>query len=253
MLLTPDGWGGTCSKSWAPSSSQFQAARGCQFAPRTFLGRHYIRIGADATHRSFSGTSVSQPVRLLREDGSLSEQIQFTGQGLLGGSVTDVEEFVSDHWMLSDRLAADLGGRFTSQTVGRTAAFAPRFGVAYSPGKDRKTILRAGTGIFYDRVPLLAADFAGNPTRVISQYDPSGQPTGNEVALENEYIANGSGPIASRIRHSPNTSARSFVSSAAVDRALWTGAALRLGYVHGPTRDLFVISPFGGEGGTPGV
>ena len=253
MLLTPDGWGGNFFNSWARSSSQFQASPTFQLAPRTFHGRHEIRIGVDATHRSFSGSSASQQVRLLREDGSLSEQIQFTGQGSLGGSVTDVEEFVSDHWMLSDRLAADLGGRFTSQTVGRTAAFAPRFGIAYSPGKDRKTILRAGTGIFYDRVPLLAANFTGNPTRVISQYAPSGQPIGNTIAFENEYLANGSGPIASRIRHAPNTSARSFVTSAEVDRALWTGAVLRIGYVHSKTRDLFVISPFGGEGGTPGV
>jgi hypothetical protein len=38
-----------------------------------------------------------------------------------------------------------------------------------------------------------------------------------------------------------------------VDRALWTGAVLRLGYVHSTTHDLFVISPFGGEGGAPGV
>ena len=253
MLLTPDGWGGNFFNSWERSSSQFQAVPVFQFAPRTFLGRHEIRIGVDATHRSFSGSSVSQPVRLLREDSSLSEQIQFTGRGLLGGSVTDVEEFLSDHWMLSDRLAADLGGRFTSQTVGRAAAFAPRFGIAYSPGKDRKTILRAGTGIFYDRVPMLAADFTGNPTRVITQYDPRGQTTSNEVVFENEYITNGSAPIASRIRHAPNTSARSFVSSVEVDRALWTGAVLRLSYVHSTTRNLFVISPFGGEGGAPGV
>jgi hypothetical protein len=253
MLLTPEGWGGNFFNSWARSSSQFQAAPVFQLAPRSFLGRHEFRIGVDATHRSFSGSSGSQPVRLLREDGSLSEQIQFAGQGVLGGSVTDVEEFVSDHWMLSDRLAADLGGRFTSQTMGRTASFAPRFGIAYSPGKDRKTILRAGTGIFYDRVPLLAADFTGNPTRIISQYDSSGQPAGNPIAFENEYIANGSGPIASRIRHSPNTSARSFVSSAELDRALWTGAVLRLSYVHSTTRDLFVVSPFGGDAGAPAV
>jgi len=253
MLLSPEGWGGNFFNSWARSSSQFQASPIFQLAPRTFIGRHELSIGVDATRRTFSGASVSQPVRMLREDGSLSEQIQFVGQGSLAASVTDVEEFIADHWMLSDRLAADLGGRFTSQTVGRTAAFAPRFGIAYSPRKDRKTILRAGTGIFYDRVPLLAADFTGNPTRVISQYDPSGQPVGNAIAFENEYIANGSGPIASRIRHAPNTSARSFVTSAELDRALWTGAVLRLGYVHTTTRDLFVISPFGGDGGAPAV
>ena len=253
MLLTPDGWGGNFFNSWGRSSSQFQAAPTFEFAPRTFLGRHELKIGVDATRRSFSGSSASQPVRLLREDGSVSEQIQFTGPGSLRGSVTDAEEFLSDHWMLSDRLAADLGGRFTSETVGRAAAFAPRFGIAYSAGKDRKTILRAGTGIFYDHVPLLAVDFSGNPTRVISQYDTSGQPVGNTVAFENEYFANGSSPIASRSLHAPNTSARSLVSSAEVDRALWTGAVLRLGYLHSTTRDLFVISPFGGEGGAPGV
>ncbi len=81
MLLTPDGWGGNFFNSWERSSSQFQAVPVFQFAPRTFLGRHEIRIGVDATHRSFSGSSVSQPVRLLREDSSLSEQIQFTGRG----------------------------------------------------------------------------------------------------------------------------------------------------------------------------
>jgi hypothetical protein len=253
MLLTPEGWGGNFFNSWARSSSQFQAAPTFQFAPRTFLGRHEFRIGVDATHRSFSASSVSQAVRLLREDGSLSEQIRFAGTGLLGGSVTDVEEFLSDHWMLTDRLAADLGGRFTSQTVGRKAAFAPRFGIAYAPGKDRKTILRAGTGIFYDRVALLAADFASNPTRVISQYDPTGEPVGNAIAFENEYIANGSGSLDSRIRHSPNTSARSFVTSAELDRTLWTGAVLQLGYIHSTTIDLFVVSPLSGNEGVPGV
>jgi hypothetical protein len=253
MMLTPDGWGGNFFNSWARSSSQFEAAPTFQFSPRNFLGRHEIRIGADVTHRSFRGSNLSQPVRLLREDGSLAEQIRFAGPGLLDASVTDVDEFISDHWMLSDHLAADLGGRLTSQSIGRTLAFAPRFGIAYSPGKSRKTVLRAGTGVFYDRVPLLAADFAGNPRRIISEYGLSGQAIGNAVAFENEYIANGNGPIESRFRHSPNTSARSFVTSAEVDRALWTGAVLRLGYVHSTTRELFVIAPMDGVGSAPSV
>jgi hypothetical protein len=246
MLLTPEGWGGNFFNSWARSSSQVEAAPNFQFQSKKFLGRHEIRIGANVNRRSFRGSSRSQDVRLLREDGSLAEQIGFAGPGVLDTSVTDVEEFVRDHWMLNERLAADLGGRFTSQTVGRTRAFAPRFGIAYSPGRDQKTILRAGTGLFYDRVPLLAAAFAGNPTRVTSEYDLNGQATGNEVAFENAYIANGKGSIASRIRHSPNSSARSFVSSAEVDRALWSGAVLKLGYLHSSTTDLFVADPITG-------
>ncbi len=253
MLVTPDGWAGNFFNAWARSASQVEAAPTFQFTPRNFLGRHEIRIGSDVTHRSFRGSSLSHAVRLLREDGTLSEQIGFAGPGLLNGSATDVEEFISDHWTPNDHLAADLGGRLTSQSVGRTAAFAPRFGIAYSPGKHQKTILRAGAGLFYDRVPLLAEDFAGNPTRLISQFNASGQAIGSEVAFENEYIANGSGPLASRIRHSPNTSARSFVTSAEVDRALWTDAVLRLSYVHSSTRDLFVVDPVVGAGQGPSV
>jgi hypothetical protein len=255
MLLTPEGWGGNYFNSWARSASQFEAAPIFQFAPKKFLGRHEIRVGVDATHRSFHGNSDSHDVNLLREDGSLADQIQFTGTGLLQASTTDAEEFIADHWALNDHLAADLGARVTSETVGRAAAFAPRFGIAYSPGADHKTVLRAGTGLFYAGVPLLAADFAGNPTRIVSQYDPTGQVIENEVALESVYVENGSGPIASRIRRSPNTSARSFVSSAEVDRALWSGAVLKLAYLHSSTSDLFVINPIAGPmlGTSPGA
>jgi hypothetical protein len=160
MLLTPEDWGGNFFNSWERPSSQFEGAPTFQFSPRNFLGRHEIRIGADATRRSFRGGSVSHDIHLLRDDRSVTEQIQFAGPGQQHASITDVEEFIGDHWMLNDHLAADFGGRLTSQSVGRTAAFAPRFGIAYSPGKSRKTVLRAGTGVFYDRVPLLAADFA---------------------------------------------------------------------------------------------
>ncbi len=137
--------------------------------------------------------------------------------------------------------------------MGRSVAFAPRFGIAYSPGKERKTVLRAGTGLFYGRVPLLAADFTGNPNRIISDFNPADQMLGGPVFFQNEYIANGTGPLIQRIRHSPNTSSRSFVSSAEVDRTLWTGAVLRLSYLYSSTRDLFVIDPITGAGQPTGV
>jgi hypothetical protein len=248
MLLTPESWGGNFFNAWARSASQIEAAPNFQFASKKFFGRHEIKIGTDVTHRSFRGSSASHDVRLLREDGSLAEQIGFAGLGLLNASVTDVEEFVADRWMFNDHLAADFGGRFTSQSIGRTLAFAPRFGIAYSPGKNQKTILRAGTGLFYDRVPLLAADFAGNPVRFVSEYDSTGQIIGSQVTLNSEYVSNGSGPLASRIRHSPNTSARSFVSNAEIDRVLWSGAVLKLGYLHSVITNLFVINPVTGAG-----
>ncbi len=243
MLLTPEAWGGNYFNSWSRSASQFEAAPTFQFAHWKFLGQHETKIGVDATHRSFSGSSLSRDVQLLREDGSLAEQIGFAGPGLLSASITDAEEFVADHWSLNDHLAVDLGARMTSETIGRTAAFAPRFGIGYSPGKDHKTVLRAGTGLFYAGVPLLAADFAGNPTRIVSEYDPTGQIIQSQLAYQSAYIENGSGPVASRVLRSPNSSARSFVSNAEIDRTLWSGAVLRLAYLYSSTSNLFIINP----------
>jgi hypothetical protein len=243
MLLTPEAWDGNYFNSWARSASQFEAAPTFQFAHWKFLGQHETKIGADATHRSFRGSSLSRDVQLVREDRSLAEKIAFTGPGLLNASITDAEEFIADHWSLNDHLAADLGARLTSETVGRAAALAPRFGIGYSPGKDHKTVLRAGTGLFYAGVPLLAADFAGNPSRIVSQYDPTGQIIQSQLAYESAYVENGVGPLASRIRRAPNSSPRSFVSNAEIDRALWSGAVLRLSYLYSSTTDLFVINP----------
>jgi hypothetical protein len=243
MLLTPEVWGGNYFNSWARSASQLEVAPTFQFAYWKFLGRHETKIGVDVTHRSFSGSSLSRDVQLLREDGSLAEQIGFAGPGLLNASITDAEEFIADHWSLNDHLAVDLGARLTSETVGRTAALAPRFGIGYSPGKDHKTVLRAGTGLFYAGVPLLAADFAGNPSRIVSEYDPTGQVVQSQLVYESAYVQNGSGPLASRIRRSPNSSARSFVTNAEIDRTLWSGAVLRLSYLYSSTTNLFVINP----------
>ena len=80
-------------------------------------------------------------------------------------------EFIQDHWVLNSHWAVDLGARLSSETNGWSAAVAPRAGVAYSPGKDGKTVIRAGVGLFYSLLPLLAGDFAANPTRVITPFD----------------------------------------------------------------------------------
>jgi outer membrane receptor for ferrienterochelin and colicin len=61
-------------------------------------------------------------------------------------------EFVQDDWSLNDHLALDVGMRISSQSMGRSAAVAPRAGLAYSPGPSQKTIIRAGRDF---RNPLL--------------------------------------------------------------------------------------------------
>ena len=252
MLINPEGWGGNFFDSWIRAANQFEAYPTFQLAPKKWLGRHELKIGADVTHRSYSGNSLSHPVQLLRQDGTLAEQISFTNNGPLNASGTDVEEFIQDQWTCNEHLAISLGGRLTSETVGRVAAFGPRVGVAYSPGKSQKTIFRAGAGLFYDHVSLLEASFARNPMRTVTVFDGAGNPTGTPILYYNAYVGNGTGPLSSRVQSGPSSSPRSFVGNIEVDRQLWSSATLRVSWLYSQTRNLFIVNPvpdvFGSDG-----
>jgi len=148
MLITPEGWGGNFFNTWSRTSNQFELLPIYRFPLKEWWGRHELKAGVDLSHRSYLGSSYSHPIRILRQDGSLDERIDFQREGRLQAQDTEVAEFIQDHWTLNDRLALDLGGRLSTQSIGRSAAFAPRAGVVYSPGEDRKTIIRAGAGFF---------------------------------------------------------------------------------------------------------
>jgi len=253
MLVNPEGWDGNFFSSWTRNANQFELYPTFQFAPKKWLGRHEFKIGLDMTHRSYDGNSFSHPIQLLRQDGTVAEEITFASDGLLGASATDVEEFVQDRWMVNNHLAIDVGGRLTSETIGRAAAFGPRVGVAYSPGKNQKTVFRAGAGLFYDRVSLLEADFVHNPQRTLSFFDGAGQLIGSPTPYVNALIGNGAGTIPSRVRSKPGTSPRSFVSNIEVDRQLWTNAIVRVSYIYSQTRELFVVNPIQSVFGSAGL
>jgi carboxypeptidase family protein/TonB-dependent receptor-like protein len=247
MLVTPGGWAGNFFNQWSRKSSDLEAYSAFQFAPKNWHGHHDIRVGSDFSHRSFSGGSLSHAVQILRQDGSLAERIEFQDNGPLRASVTEGGAFVQDHWALNSHVGIDFGGRLTSQSIGRSAAFAPRLAMAYSPSKNSKTIIRAGAGLFDGRVSLLDADFAHNPTRVVSLFDQAGNLAGTPAAFQNVYIANGPGPLASRIRRQPDKSPRTFLTNVEYDRQLSESSALRLTYIYSRTYNLFVVNPVPGS------
>jgi hypothetical protein len=253
MLINPEGWAGNFFDSWTRDANQFEAYPTFQLAPKKWLGRHELKIGADVIHRSYSGNSLSHSVQLLRQDDTIAEQISFTSNGPLRASATDVEEFIQDQWTCNEHLAISLGGRLTSETVGRVGAFAPRIGVAYSPGKSQKTILRAGAGLFYDHVSLLEASFARDPQRTVSIFDETGKTIGNPILYHNAYVGNGTGSLSSRVQSAPNSSPRSFVGNIEVDRQLWSSATLRVSWLYSQTRSLFIVNPVPDVFGSAGL
>lgn len=250
MQINPEGWGGNYFNAWWRNANQLEALPILQLPSRKWLGQHEFQVGVDFLYRSFTGSSISQPINLLAEDGSLAEQINFQDSGALQASDTEVAEYIQDHWTLTKSLSLTLGGRLTSQSIGRGAAFAPRAGAAYALGS--RTVVRAGAGLLYGHVPLLAADYPENQTRVITY--SSGPFAGEPITLQNVYLPSGSSVLtASTGPINPGDSPRTFTWNLEAETSVTKNVTLRVGYYETHTSDLFLINPILPTTGTIGM
>jgi carboxypeptidase family protein len=244
MLISPAGWGGNFFNQWSRRGKQFQLLPSYQFAEKHWLGRHQIHLGVDLNYRSYFGVSTANAVQLLEQNGTLDEEINFRPAGAQNASDTAVAEFVQDHWILNPHWTVDAGARLSSETAGWSAAFAPRVGIAYTPNKDGKTVIRAGVGLFYSMLPLLAAGFDLNPIRVVSQFDSTGQLIGPPVTYTNAYVG-GTNPLNTGILpQGPGTTPRNLTWNLEGDRELRRNVVWRVGYIDSHTTYLFVVNPF---------
>jgi len=139
-----------------------------------FLGAHNFKMGAGVSQSSENGQVNDQPVDILGAQSQLLETITFTGGKPFSMSDTAYSFFGQDHWSLSSRLAADLGVRTESQEISESFRVAPRAGLAWLPFDSAKTVIRAGFGLFFDRVPLNVYSFNHYPRQNTSFYDDTG-------------------------------------------------------------------------------
>jgi carboxypeptidase family protein/TonB-dependent receptor-like protein len=251
MQVTPDGWGGNFFNAYRRRSNQQELAETYQLPGKDWHGRHELKVGLEAIRRSYSAHSDSHPILITREDGSLAERIDFRGPAFLSATDTEIAAFIGDHWAPADNLSFDAGLRYSGQSLGDPATFAPRFGAVYMPGSSGKTILRGGIGLFYDRVPLLAGDFTQNPERVITYFDTQGAVLGPPTVFQNAYVRvdeNGQHVVPSN-NHLASTP-HNLTWNLELDRKLAPGVLVRFSYLSSRTYQQFVIGP-SSQPGTP--
>jgi hypothetical protein len=134
-------------------------------------GAHAYKFGVDYLHNSlrieFPGatrgvyTFTSLPNFLAANYGSFQQAFGEPSQAI---SNPNVGLYAQDEWRPRTDLTVNYGLRYDAQMLPdpvRTDAnnFAPRLGLVYAPG-DRRTVVRAGFGLYFDRVPLRAVSNA---------------------------------------------------------------------------------------------
>ena len=248
MTINPEGWGGNYFNTFSRNANQVEILPILQLPEISWFGNHQLQFGTDVLYRSFTGSSDSRPIQLLEQNGTVDEIIHFSPAQPLRGSETEVAEYAEDRWTLTRGLALNFGARLTQQSTGRDAAFAPRAGLAYSvPGS--KMVIRAGAGLIYGHVPLLATDFSGFQNRMITLYP--GTPAERSYTLQNAYQSSGiAGNSLTLMEH--NSSTRTFTWNVEAEAPLRRNLSVRVGYYQTNTVNLFVLDPVVPAIGTAG-
>ena len=156
-------------------STRIEALEIFNFEPPKFAGAHFIKAGIGLTHTTFDGRNTSNTVRILRHDGTRTEQIDFVGDGALSQNQTEFSSFFQDKWTINDRLTLEYGVRMDRDNIGSTNNIAPRLSFAFAPIPDGRTVIRGGIGLFYDEINLNVATFPQLQERLITRYGADGR------------------------------------------------------------------------------
>jgi len=209
------------------SGSQWQET--FRARPLHFQGSHELQAGIEFAHSSYDGRQQFMPVDIFGVGGFAIERIQFGPRSTFSIDQNETAWFVGDKWTISNRLILDMGLRFDRDSVTDSVNTAPRAGFILALTNDRKTVLKGGAGLFYDRVPLNIPSFSSLPGRTVISLNPVGN-----VLSSTEY---------SNVAPNGLQNPRSEVWNFELNREVIHNLLLRVGYQQRNTVHEFALTP----------
>ena len=203
------------------------------FAPTEWRGSHAVKVGFNFSHTAFDGTDTSNPVRIVRADGTTSQFIEFVGAGALEQTQNEYSAFVQDKWSPNTRVTLDLGLRYDRDQIGGQNNLAPRLGFALVPERSGRTVVRGGIGLFYDKISLNVGAFEQYQDFRVTTFNSDGITIADGPRLYRNTVPNGGN----------FKNPHSLAWNLAVDHELTPRLLLRFGYEERRTKHDFIVEP----------
>ena len=205
-------------------------------------GSHDFKIGSYIAQSTDNGQMLEHEIDIRNAQARLLESLTFVGGRPYSMDDTEYAFFGQDHWTLSSRVAIDLGVRTESQEVTASFRLAPRVGAAWTPFARTGTIIRFGSGLFYDHVPLNVYAFNLYPRQWQTFYGPDGSVIagpyffGNALSQVNVRI-----PFVFRNQGPGNFSPMSVTGSLELEQPVTSLLKLRLSYIQSQGSGLVLL------------
>ena len=210
-------------------------------APLVAGGSHRIKFGGSLTRTRADIAFAARSVTVHDLSQVLLRRIDFRNRSGLSRADWEAGLFFQESWQPVAALTIDAGLRTDAQTITGLWRLAPRFGVAWSMPDDSRTVLRAGYGWFFDRVPLSVFGFNAYPEQVVTDYLTGGRAVHYLNVLEPVTSSQGLLVIGSKLPG--NFAPRSRTWNLQAEHTFPKWLRLRAGYLQGTSSGLVTLRP----------
>jgi len=254
LTIAPSGNSGNYFAQQRRQASRFSWSPTYSFATVQLLGTHAFKAAAYIAESTDNGSVAERPIDIVDSSSQLLERISFSGGQPFHTADTEYAFFGQDHWTVTPNLALDLGVRSESQELSESFRVAPRAGVAWSPFPHEGTVVRAGMGLFYDRVPLNVYSFDRYPSPTVTMFGPCGQiAAGPWLYLNQLATVSRASPFVFQEATAGNFSPRATTGNVQIEQPLSEHLKLRMGYTLNRSAGLPILNPVAPSAATNGV
>ena len=234
-FVTVEGARGNYFNHFDRDSRRYDAGLTLAIATPNAWGQHLTEVGGQFAHTSYDGIDAGGPVVITRANGTALRRIDYLGNPAVGATNTELAGFVEDQWAVASQLTIHSGARYAYDQISGQQTIAPRIDGSLRLFANGGTVVKAGIGRLYDKLPLNSADFAAQQARRMTDYDEQGNTTAVSVV---------SNRIADDGLRSPATTAW----NVEVDQMLSRSLQARVGYRHRSGSDQLVVDPQAADG-----